>query len=90
MNPFQALTKGEMFRRVADTYGDNDAAAMLSSSHSCARSGANYEGFDPSTHCGVCFGCLVRRGAFAASGLDDRTTYIEATFAPTATARRHG
>jgi hypothetical protein len=77
VNPFQSLTKGEMFRRVADIFGDGDAAAMLSSSHSCARSGANYEGFNPSTHCGVCFGCLVRRGAFAASGVDDRTKYIE-------------
>lgn len=75
--PFEKKTKGEMFAQVATDYGKEDAAAMLSASHSCARSGANYSGFRPSTHCGVCFGCLVRRAAFAAAGLNDRTVYIE-------------
>jgi hypothetical protein len=28
-------------------------------------------------HCGVCFGCLVRRAAFVAAGLEDDTVYIE-------------
>jgi len=76
-NPFEQMTKGEMFRQIASDYGAGDAAAVLSSTHSCARSGANYEGFNPGMHCGVCFGCLVRRAAFAASGIDDRTIYIE-------------
>jgi hypothetical protein len=75
--PFEDKTKGEMFAQVAAAYGKKDAAAMLSASHSCARSGANYSGFRPSTHCGVCFGCLVRRAAFAAAGLNDGTVYIE-------------
>jgi hypothetical protein len=75
--PFEDKTKGEMFAQVAADYDKNDAAAILSASHSCARSGANYAGFRPSTHCGVCFGCLVRRAAFAASGLKDGTVYIE-------------
>jgi 7-cyano-7-deazaguanine synthase in queuosine biosynthesis len=76
-NPFESMTKGEILRRVADAYGDDMAVTVLSSSHSCARSGANYSGFDPSTHCGVCFGCLVRRAAFVGAGLDDQTIYIE-------------
>lgn len=75
--PFEEKTKGEMFAQVAAGYGINEAAAILSASHSCARSGANYSGFRPSTHCGVCFGCLVRRAAFTAAGLDDGTVYIE-------------
>jgi hypothetical protein len=75
--PFEEKTKGEIFAQVASDYGRTDAATMLSASHSCARSGANYSGFRPSTHCGVCFGCLVRRAAFAAAGLDDATVYIE-------------
>jgi hypothetical protein len=75
--PFEDKTKGEMFRQVAADYGKTEAVTMLSASHSCARSGANYAGFRPSTHCGVCFGCLVRRAAFASSGLKDRTVYIE-------------
>ena len=76
-NPFELVTKGELFTRVAADYDATHAASVLSTSHSCARSGANYYGFPPSTHCGVCFGCLVRRAAFAASGLADSTTYIE-------------
>ncbi|MBA2295955.1 MAG: 7-cyano-7-deazaguanine synthase [Actinobacteria bacterium] len=76
-NPFEQMTKGEMFRQIASDYGADDSAAVLSSTHSCARSGANYEGFNPGMHCGVCFGCLVRRAAFIASGVEDGTTYIE-------------
>ncbi|HEV7565553.1 MAG TPA: hypothetical protein VGO31_06305 [Microbacteriaceae bacterium] len=76
-NPFELMTKGEVFSGVASEYGTSEAASVLSASHSCARSGANYHGFKPSTQCGVCFGCLVRRAAFAASGLTDTTTYIE-------------
>jgi hypothetical protein len=77
--PFEDKTKGEIFAQVAADHGKRDAEALLSASHSCARSGANYAGFRPSTHCGVCFGCLVRRAAFASSGLKDGTVYIEAS-----------
>ncbi len=87
-NPFEQMTKGEIFRAVADEYGDDEVAALLAQTHSCARSGANYAGFSPITHCGVCFGCLVRRAAFAASGVDDRTTYIEETLRGTPRKRR--
>lgn len=82
-NPFEQMTKGEMFRQIASDYGTEGAAAVLSSTHSCARSGANYEGFNPGMHCGVCFGCLVRRAAFTASGVEDRTIYIEASLRAT-------
>ncbi len=82
-NPFEQMTKGEMFRQIASDYGTEGAAAVLSSTYSCARSGANYEGFNPGMHCGVCFGCLVRRAAFAASGVEDRTIYIEASLQAT-------
>lgn len=75
-NPFEQLTKGEVYRRVADALGDDDAARLLSASHSCAKPNRG-EGFSADTHCGACFGCLVRRAAFAASGLTDTTVYIE-------------
>lgn len=77
VNPFEHLTKGEIFARAAKIHGRAATGKLLSLTHSCARTGANYAGFNPATHCGVCFGCLVRRGAFAAAGLTDRTTYIE-------------
>jgi len=77
VNPFESITKAQIFRRVADLYGDDVAARIISASHSCGRPGAHWEGFDPGAQCGVCFGCLVRRAAFIASGLDDGTFYIE-------------
>jgi len=76
-NPFETLTKGEVLRACADAVGDDRRAEeLLSMSHSCGKP-SYVKGFDPGTQCGVCFGCLVRRGAFAAAGLTDSTTYIE-------------
>jgi hypothetical protein len=76
-NPFEEKTKGEIFSDLVEAFSSDAAADALAHTHSCARSGANYAGFAPSTQCGVCFACLVRRGAFAASGVEDRTEYIE-------------
>ncbi len=74
-NPFEAMTKGEVLQSVgADR--DHRIAAALGATHSCARSGANYVGFAPSTQCGVCYACIVRRGAFLAAGIVDPTPYI--------------
>jgi hypothetical protein len=77
-NPFETLTKGEVLRACADALGDDARAGqLLSMSHSCGKPSFNVRGFDPGKQCGVCFGCLVRRGAFPAAGLTDSTTYIE-------------
>jgi hypothetical protein len=76
-NPFETMTKGEIVRRIADAYGDDVASSLLSVSHSCGKPGANYNRLDPGLQCGVCFGCLVRRAAFIAGGVDDRSVYIE-------------
>jgi len=88
VNPFESLTKGDIFRRVVEIYGEDTATIILSSSHSCVRSGANYAGFDPGMHCGVCFGCLIRRAAFIAAGLDDDTRYIEVELRSSAQRRK--
>jgi hypothetical protein len=76
-NPFETLTKGEIFRQIADTYGNPLASTILSASHSCGRPGGNWERLDPGLQCGVCFGCLVRRSAFIASGVADQSVYVE-------------
>jgi hypothetical protein len=76
-NPFEAMTKGQVFRRIADIHGDQGTAELLTRSYSCAKPGAQYIGLSPAAQCGVCFGCLVRRGAFLAAGLDDGTHYVE-------------
>lgn len=75
-NPFQDFTKGEMFRRAADRVGNEEAAALLSSTHSCAHTGHRSFGLPVRYQCGVCFGCLLRRSAFVASGLADTTAYL--------------
>lgn len=75
--PYSNATKGEMFSSLADTIGQEKASALLSKSHSCAhlRRAKKY-GRKPTIQCGVCLGCLVRRGAFIASGLEDQSTYL--------------
>lgn len=76
-NPFATATKGEMFTEVASLIGKEKAADLLSKTHSCVHvRWAGSFGRPPSTHCGVCFGCRVRRAGFVASGLEDRTTYL--------------
>jgi len=75
-NPFEQKTKGEMFEAVAARYGTDRASTILSLSHSCSRGGVKFVAPKGVRHCGVCFGCLVRRAAFAASGIPDRTAYF--------------
>ena len=76
-NLYRDMTKGEMFKLVAQVIGKEAASVLLSKSHSCAhvRWALPY-GRPPATQCGVCFGCLVRRAAFIAADLEDRTTYL--------------
>jgi hypothetical protein len=76
-NVFAEKTKGEMFAEAREAIGATKASNLLSATHSCGKSSQGWKGVDPQTHCGVCLGCLVRRGAFITAGLDDRTTYIE-------------
>lgn len=78
-NPWQTSTKGDVLSwfRANAALDDDAASQVMSATHSCARSNAQYEGFSPLTHCGVCFACLVRRAAFIAAGIRDQTEYIE-------------
>lgn len=75
-NPFEALTKGEMFLRVANAIGIDAASTYLSNTKSCSHTDARYSGAPVGSSCGVCFGCLVRRAAFIASRIPDITTYL--------------
>lgn len=75
-NPFEHNTKGEMFTDVANKYGANEASIILSVSHSCSRGNLKFHAPHGVRHCGICYGCLVRRAAFAAANLTDRTHYL--------------
>ena len=80
VNPYADATKGEMYIDAAARLGPANASRLLSATHSCAhpRLALRY-GHGPHVPCGACFGCLVRRAAFAAADLDDRTDYLVTT-----------
>ena len=78
VNPFAGQTKGEMFSALAEEFGRAEASRFLSCTHSCGSTGQRRFGISVRTQCGVCFGCIVRRAAFRASGIDDATDYIVA------------
>jgi hypothetical protein len=75
-NPFAAATKGEMYQRVVDLVGAREASEFLSSTHSCALTGQRAHHISADVPCGICFGCVLRRASFAASGVLDSTKYI--------------
>ena len=78
VNPFARMTKGEMFRVAAGQFGEAEISDYLSATHSCGLTGQRAKGISTTTQCGVCFGCVVRRAAFAAAGLNDLTAYADA------------
>jgi hypothetical protein len=75
-NPFARSTKGEMYQRVVDLVGPNEASAFLSATHSCALTGQRAHHISAEVPCGICYGCVLRRASFAASGVTDKTSYI--------------
>lgn len=75
INPFAAMTKGEMFRWVGDILGASDASVFLSATESCGFTNKRFWGVGRFDHCGTCFGCLLRRASFAAAGITDTSTY---------------
>jgi 7-cyano-7-deazaguanine synthase in queuosine biosynthesis len=81
-NPFEAMTKGEMFTWLATEVGDDAGSAYLSSTNSCSSTGQRSFGIPLKVHCGVCFGCVLRRAAFAASTVTDSTEYADSTANP--------
>ena len=76
-NPFQRMTKGEMFAEVAKILGATEASTFLSATSSCSHTDQHHlKGVTSGTHCGVCFGCVVRKASFKAAGLTDATKYL--------------
>ena len=77
VNPFARMTKGEMFRAAANQFSEAEVSSYLSATHSCGLTGQRRWGISTTTQCGVCFGCVVRRAAFAAAELNDNTDYAD-------------
>jgi hypothetical protein len=76
-NPWDGQTKGDLVRWVADKWNEEAASRAFSATNSCAKSDMRFLELPPNVHCGVCYACLVRRGAFQAAGVVDETPYAE-------------
>lgn len=77
INPYERMTKGEMFQCVEATLGAYGASTYLSMTNSCSHTDQHYLGVPSGTHCGVCFGCVVRRSSFKAARILDQTKYLD-------------
>jgi hypothetical protein len=75
-NPLEQLTKGEVLTQAAGRVPTGHADELFSMTHSCGKV-PWFRGFSQGAQCGLCFGCLIRRGSFIASGLTDTTEYVE-------------
>jgi hypothetical protein len=75
-NPLETMTKGEVLTDAAQRLPKGSAAELFSATHSCGKT-PWFKGFAQGAQCGLCYGCLVRRGSFIAAGLEDSTLYIE-------------
>ena len=67
-NPYQFKTKGEMLSGCADQPFLHKYAHASTSCGRYARNGYK--------HCGRCLPCLIRRAAFHAWGVEDKTSYV--------------
>jgi hypothetical protein len=86
VNRFADKTKGQVFTQATKFLDKTTASAVLSATHSCGKP-QRLLGHAPDAQCGVCLGCLVRRGAFIAAGITDQTAYLEQTLSGTERAR---
>lgn len=74
-NPHADLTKGELVR-MALSGATAEVRDLAHDTVSCAKMNAGRpRGGDPNLQCGLCIACLVRRAAFIAADVPDRTRY---------------
>ena len=79
-NPCADLTKGELMAHVAAQSPPAGWEKVAAATISCGKlDGRTFEGGNPNLNCGLCYPCVVRRGAFLASGVTDETVYLSDT-----------
>jgi 7-cyano-7-deazaguanine synthase in queuosine biosynthesis len=78
-NPHIALTKGELLAKAAKAAPAGFIEAS-GNTLSCAKLDAGRfrkaDGGNPNINCGLCYACLVRRGAYQSAGIADPTDYL--------------
>lgn len=73
-NPHEWQTKGEI---VGVSASDIPTIAEgVATTLSCSKLDARFCKANPTWNCGLCFACIVRRGAVLAAGLKDETEYV--------------
>ena len=77
-NPFDRMTKGEMFAQSTNMIGDEEELSkFLSRTYSCGHTGQRALKMSPYVQCGVCFGCILRKASFNAADIQDSTQYVQ-------------
>lgn len=77
-NPFDRMTKGEMFAQATNMIGDEEELSkFLSHTYSCGHTGQRALKISPYVQCGVCFGCILRKASFHAANIQDSTQYVQ-------------
>ncbi|MFD3910752.1 7-cyano-7-deazaguanine synthase [Streptomyces sp. NPDC058603] len=79
VNPFAALTKGEVCAAARDAGLPQE---VLEATLSCGTPPSRQRGGTPLAHCGLCFPCLVRRSGLLHAYGEDRTPYAAAPWDP--------
>jgi 7-cyano-7-deazaguanine synthase in queuosine biosynthesis len=83
-DPYSTIAKGQLVRLASDA-GIQDFRKGVASTLSCGKlDGGRYLGGNPNHHCGLCFPCIVRRGAIAEAGVPDETPYLSNTLSGSA------
>jgi queuosine biosynthesis protein QueC len=85
VNPFAALTKGEVCKAARDAGLPRE---ILEATLSCGTPPARKRGRVPHAHCGLCFPCLVRRSGLLHTYGEDRTAYAANPWNPSLSPRR--
>jgi 7-cyano-7-deazaguanine synthase in queuosine biosynthesis len=76
-NPFADLTKGEQMAQVAAQAPPAGWQQAAANTVSCGKlDGRTIKGGNPNLNCGLCYPCVVRRGAFVAADVTDETIYL--------------
>ena len=86
---YTTVTKGQLVKFASDS-GVPGFQAGVAATLSCGKlDGGRYKGGNPNHHCGLCFPCIVRRGAIAAADVPDDTVYLSTTLTGDALTRLH-
>ncbi|MER5572089.1 7-cyano-7-deazaguanine synthase [Streptomyces massasporeus] len=85
VNPFAALTKGQVCEAARDAGLSQE---ILEATLSCGTPPPRWPGRAPHTHCGVCFPCLVRRSGLLHAYGEDRTPYAAKPWDPSLPPKR--